>query len=356
MEDINPNTTIEDLKIFVNVLFNNYDFNKLDILTKIVKVIGNKKDNIEMFIAIISQKIYFKIKYNPNLYTDFEPIIIQFLNWQLKYKLSIQSYIIYTFQIVLAQNKISDNIKNILELIIKDREIKIDEVDLKSIYKILDYGLNEVIEILYQKLISKKEDGIYYYHFTRYFNHYDFFEDSLIASYITSYNNFKFLVDKALNYCSTPIKIIKDENGKKYEFKIHLDYFLNNAIKQEYIEQLFTELQENNDIKTIQILYIIVPVSATYLNVIVQNLNLLEDEVSEEDLMNYLRQVGKIKSWSRSHMQNSDLVLNEEALFQEIYNRVDSLSLQLKLKEELKYIEIRKRKEIEEDIAHLLDK
>jgi hypothetical protein len=55
-------------------------------------------------------------------------------------------------------------------------------------------------------------------------------------------------------------------------------------------------------------------------------------------------------------MQNSNLVLSEEALFTEIYKKVNSLSLQLKLKEELKYLEIQKRQELEEDIVHLLDK
>ena len=63
-----------------------------------------------------------------------------------------------------------------------------------------------------------------------------------------------------------------------------------------------------------------------------------------------------MKSWTRSHMQNSDLLLREEVLFTEIYKKVNSLSLQLKLKEELKYLEIQKRQELEEDIAHLLDK
>ena len=40
----------------------------------------------------------------------------------------------------------------------------------------------------------------------------------------------------------------------------------------------------------------------------------------------------------------------------EIHKKVNSLSLQLKLKEELKYLEIQKRQELEEDIVHLLDK
>lgn len=55
-------------------------------------------------------------------------------------------------------------------------------------------------------------------------------------------------------------------------------------------------------------------------------------------------------------MENSDLVLTEEALFMEIYNKIDSLPLQLKIKEELQYFEIQKREEIENDIACLLGK
>jgi hypothetical protein len=359
LENITYETIQEDIQIYINSALINYNQESINILQRIIDISQEKNANyINWLISIVSRDMYFKIKNNIDLYTDFEPIIIQFLNWQLKYKLPVQSYITHhiLYNNILPIDGISNEIKNILELIVRDEEIKIDEFKLKPIYEILGYGLNEVIEILYEKLISKTDDGTYRYHFTHYFGHYDFYEDLLIKSYINSHSDFRILVDKALKYCSTPIKIVEDENGKKHEFRIHLDYFLSHAITQEYIEQLFSELIKNNDIKTIQILYIIVPVSVTYLDIIVQNLNLLEDIVLEENLISYLKQVGKIKSSSRSYMQNSDLVLSEEALFQEIYNRIDSLYLQLKLKEELKYLKIQKRKEIEEDIAHLLDK
>jgi hypothetical protein len=55
-------------------------------------------------------------------------------------------------------------------------------------------------------------------------------------------------------------------------------------------------------------------------------------------------------------MQNSDLLLSEEKLFSKIYEQVNSLSLQLKIKEELKYLEMQKYQEIEYDISKLLDK
>jgi hypothetical protein len=90
--------------------------------------------------------------------------------------------------------------------------------------------------------------------------------------------------------------------------------------------------------------------------VIVKNLNLLEDFVSENDLMNYIREVGKVKMYSSPSMQNSPTLLKEEKLFNELKNNINSLSLQLKINEELKYIKIRKKQEIEEDIARLLDK
>ena len=97
-------------------------------------------------------------------------------------------------------------------------------------------------------------------------------------------------------------------------------------------ENLFNSFFEKNEIAQILFFYTIVPVNSTYLNIIIQNINLLEDAVAEEDLINYLKQVNKMKSWTRSHMQNSDLLLREEVLFTEIYKKVNSLSLQLKLK------------------------
>jgi len=293
--------------------------------------------------------MYFKIRENIELYHSFEPIIIQFLDWQLEYNFDIARYITHhiLYKTILPKGIISGEIIHRLEQIVRSNEIFIEEFDLKPIYKILGYGLNEVVEILYRKLVFKKEDGIYKHNFTHYFDHSNITEVLLIKSYVHSYEDFKSLVDKALNYCLVTVE---------YEFRIHLDYFLKYSVKQEYIEQLFDELVSDNDIEKIKSLYTIVPVSHDYMNVIISNLNLLQNEVDDKDLMDYLIQIDKIKSWSRSHMQNSDLVLSEEALFTEIYNNIDSLSLQLKIKEELKYIELRKREEIENDIASLLDK
>jgi hypothetical protein len=281
---------------------------------------------------------------------------LQFLQWQLKYNLNIKSYIAHPILYKTIDNKnISKDIKKILKKIVENSNIVINEFDLEPIYKILNYGLAKCIDILYNKLTILDENKKPIYVFTHYFESAKVSEAILLKSFIKSYDDFKILVKTVIKLYEKPVKFIGTD-GIEYEDYIHLDYFFKYTIKQEYIKELFDELIKKNDIDKISFFYTIVPVSSNYFDIIIQNLNLLEDVVSEEDLINYLRQVGNIKSSMRSHMQNSDLLLSEEKLFSKIYEQVNSLSLQLKIKEELKYLEMQKYQEIEYDKSKLLDK
>lgn len=354
INNITLNISNNELEIYINSIFKNFSLKKINILNKIIEVISAKeKENIEKFIFKISQNLYFTIQQEPELYKQLEHIILQLLQWQLQYSFNIESYIINVLQIVGREN-FSDEIRKILDSLIRNPTTNIDKYDLNSIYKLLGYGIEEITEILYQKLISKREDGTFRYRFNHFTDTSNIIETQLIKNYIKTYDDFKFLVDKALQYCSNPIEIVQDEHGKRDELKINLDYFFKNSIKKEYVKQLFNELLEKNDIEKIKVLYKIVPITMEYIDIIVQILNILDGIVSEEDLMNYLREVGKVKVYSKSHMQNSELLLKEEQLFKKIYERVDSLSLKLQLKEKLEDIETRKKQEIEEDISYLL--
>lgn len=357
IDSITTDTTNDELQIYINSIFKNFSVTNLGILNKIVEVISCKQqDAIRMFISIISQKLYFTISQNIELYKELEHIILQFLQWQYKYLFNIESYITHHILYETIDNKdISSEVKNVLELIVKSHEIYIDEFGLKPIYRILDYGLEECICILFNKLTILDENKKPIHIFTHYFDSRKISEVVLLKSFVKSYDDFKIVVNRVIDIYKHPIKFI-GADGNEHERFINLDYFFKHTVKQGYIIELFNEFIETKNIDKIKFFYTIVPVSSTYLNIIISNLNLLEDIVPEDDLMNYLIQVGKIKSWSRSHMQNSDLVLSEEALFTEIYKKVNSLHLQLKLKEELKCLEIQKRQELEEDIVHLLDK
>jgi hypothetical protein len=359
LDDISNNISNDDLKVYIDVIFKNFDESNLNILEKIVEVVGEKHpDEIRMFISIISQKLYFTLADNHYLYHKFEQVILKFLQWQLKYKFSIESYLTYHILSDIAKtNKITINqeIIEVLEKTIKDDEIKTDEFELKPIYGILDFGLNECINILYSKLTSLKENRNPKYVFIHYYDSDNISEVILLKSFLNSYKDFEILINKVWNLCSNPVSF-KEADGKNHKAYVNLDYFFKYTVSPKYINKIFNLFYENNDIEKIQFFYRIVPVSCKYINVIVKNLNLLEDFVSENDLMNYIREVGKVKMYSSPSMQNSPTLLKEEKLFNELKNNINSLSLQLKINEELKYIKIRKKQEIEEDIARLLDK
>ncbi len=360
VQEINSSISNENLRVLLNSIFYSKNFDKLDVLNKIVEIISNKEPKeIRMFIAIISQKIYFSLADNYKSYDGFEPILLQFLKWQQEYNFSNESYIMHhiLYDITKKYNlKISTDILDVLDQIIENDLISINEFELKPIYKILDYGLDEIIDNIHKKLISEKEDGTYKYYFTHYFDYNKVTEVLLIKSYIKSYDDFVQLVNRALMYCSTPVEIVTDEQGKEHELNINLDYFFKYAIRKEYIEEYFQELYSNQDIDRIKILYPIVPVSSEYIETIAKNLNLLDGIVDEDELINYLRELGKMKMYSGGNMQNSPELLAEEAVLENILEHIKSLSLQLKIKNELKYIGIRKREEIESDISHLLEK
>lgn len=354
VEDINSETPDKDLKIYISVLFKNFTLDKLDILYKIVDIIEKKEqDDIRVFIGIISQNIYFTLKNNIEYYPNFEPIIVRFLDWQIQYNFEVESYITqHILEEVKSSYGLSEAVKTRLVLIIQNENIYIQNFDLKAIYDLLEYGLAALLQILYNKLIFKDVNGVYRYYFYHYFDSDKITESHLIVDFIKNYEDFQFLINKTLEYYLGFTEYFED----KSECKINLDYFLKYAGKQEYLEEFFNELYEKNDIEKIKILYKIVPVSFEYFDIMIQNLKILDKHIPNDDLINYLTRVGKIKSYSSAPMENSPQLLEEEALLLEIHNNIDSLSLQLRIKEELKYISIRKKQEIERDIEYLLGK
>ena len=172
LNDITEETNQGDIRIYINASLKNYNENSLSILQKIIDISQNKDTKyIQEIIAIVSQDMYFKIRENIELYHSFEPIIIQFLDWQLQYNLDVESYIIHhiLYNLILPIDKVSIEVKNKLAQIVRKDNIVIREFDLKALYKILGYGLSEVIDILYNKLTSKDENQKPKYIFNHYF-------------------------------------------------------------------------------------------------------------------------------------------------------------------------------------------
>lgn len=358
VKNIDTDTSIDDLIIYINSVFKNYHTNRLDILNRIVEVVEAKdKSEVRRFIAIISQRMYFTIANNVDTFLDFEEIINKFLEWQLEYKFDVESYITFhILEVTKEKYEIPKSIKEKLDLIIQDNEIYIQEHDLKAIYKSLEYGLKELVEILYNKLISKKDDGKYRHYFSHYFDHDKITESLLIKEYVNTYEDFEYLINKTFEYYIGFTEFVTGADGQERAIKINLDYFLKYSVKKEYIEKFFNDLIAKNELEKIKIFYSIIPVSSNYLEIIIEIINLLSDYVDDNELINYITQVGKIKSYSRVPMTNSTELLSEDALLNKLCDGIESISLQLKIKSYLEYLEKMKQDEIENDIEFLLGK
>ncbi|MEV9545971.1 SMEK domain-containing protein [Aliarcobacter butzleri] len=353
--DINDDTSIEDLKIYEIIIFKNFNDDKILLLNKLVETIKKKSNEIlDQFINIISGDIYFQLQQNIALIDIFKKYILSILELKLKYKFHFESYLLYSLEIIKDSNKLDEDLKDLLFNMINDCEYSIDRHDLLNIYKLLDIGLDLLLDNIYKKLISKKEDGYYRYFFHLYMEHRELEEVKLLDDYVKSYDDFKIVTEKSYKFYNEFIEYSDDTRSR--EIRIDLDWFFKYIVNKDYLKKFFNELYVSEDIDKIKVFYKIVPISLDNIDLISKNMNLLSDKIDDIYLMNYLNQINKIKLYSRGHMQNSDMVLNEEKLFNELYNKVESFSLRIKIKEKIKNIDLEKRREIEEDIEKFMDR
>lgn len=353
--DITKNTSIDDLKIYTIIIFKDFDKSKIALLDKLLSVVESKDSNtLHMFINIIAGDIYFQLKYKENLVDVFAPYICKLLELQFKNNFEFESYLLFSLEIMKEQEKFGNDLKSLLLNIINDCKYRIKEHELEQIYKLMDIGLETLLDNIYKKLISKKDDGYYRYFFCNYMRYDGLTEVALISKFVKSYEDFKVVVEKVKRYYHEFVEYGDDKKTK--ELRIDLDWFFKYISKKEYLEEFFSELHKTNNIDQLRIFYKIVPISLEHVDLLIKNMNWLNGIVDEKELLAYLEQIGKIKSYSRGYMLNSPELLSEEELFNKLYDGIDSLSLRLQIKDRLKYLEIDKRREIESDIERLLDK
>lgn len=355
LESVQEDTTDEELEIYLNVLFSKFCIENVPIIKKIILNLNEKSFNqINRFSEIIAGDLYFLIRDKFELHPLFQDSIKELLELLLKHNLELGSYHILLLEIYKEAGTLSKELYAITKKFIESPNIKISEHDLGNLYKLLDLHLEDLLANLYKKLIYKKSDGHYKYTFSHYFGSTDVSESYLINKYVHSYEDFKTLVARTMDYYKS-FSEYRDET-KSREIKIDLDWFLKSTQEENYIKQLFYELMQVDNREDITILYKIVPISLTYKELIVQMIDFLSGHIPDDDIMNYLNQVNKIKSYSRGLMSNSSALLEEENIFEYLSTHLQSYSLKMKIRESLKYIALEKRREIESDIEHLLDK
>ena len=367
-EDINPSATYQDIFHLIRISFidkNNMVKNLntiLDILE--TSAMDNKGSLIENILSNISNKHSYQDKICE--------IICRCL--ELLYKIRQAPSLTLFLWILpsLKENNINMfyKIKNILMCFIKDTFIVMKDYELKELYKSIDYELKDILEILHQKLTFKKSNG----HFLN-----DFWnlmskdtvapnETRLIGEFLSSYDDFCFLCNKAYEYCKETIAY-KDmtelvnkhseyagkwENNKK-PLRIDPEYFIDTR-NESYVKNYFSHLINKKDVEKLKILYRAIPIENKYTDIIAKILDILiDDKIDIQDISEYLQRVNKIKSYSRGFLSNSEEILQEKEFFKDLRERVKDCALKNEIDGILSSLAYTIKMEIEHDKERFFD-
>jgi hypothetical protein len=355
MKALHEGCTNGELSIYVTEIFDKYNTSKMPLLRKIIALSQTRDLTfLRNIITSISQKVFFKLKHDnfDNYQVDFEPLLADLMDILYEFSFEFESYIIYALEAYKDRNEISPRLRKKIIRAIERVDVNIEDYELKHLYDIVDFGLKKNLEIIYKKLTSKKEDGHYRYYFSYYMPHKEISDIHLIEKFIKSYEDFAFLLDKSFEYYNEFIEYYED-NTTKREIRIDLNWFLKHIMTNEYTGRYFDYLYVTSCKEKIAVFYKYVPISRDNLDLIAKNINYLHSFISEDKIIEYLTGVNQIKTYSSAPMENSSELLEEELFFIELSDKIDDLSLNLRIKKELEYIAIRKREEIERDIEFL---
>ena len=367
-EDINPNATHQDIFHLIRISFidkNNVVKNLHTILDIIeTSIMDNKGSLVENILSNISNEHTYQDKICNIIYRCLE------LLYKIKQAPSLTLFLWILPS--LKENNINMfyKIKNILICFIKDTFIVMKDYELKELYKSIDYELKDILEILHQKLTFKKSDGYFLNSFSNLISKDTAKpnETKLIGEFISSYDDFRFLCNKAYEYCKKTISYIdmtelvnkhpeyagKWENNKK-PLRIDPEYFIGTS-NESYVKNYFSHLIDKKDVEKLKILYRAIPIENKYTDIIAKILDILIDnKIDIQDISEYLQRVNKIKSYSRGFLSNSEEILQEKEFFKDLRERVKDCALKNEIDDILSSLAYTIKMEIEHDKERFFD-
>lgn len=367
-EDINPSATHQDIFHLIRISFidkNNMVKNLHTILDIIeISAMDNKGSLVENILSNIS---------NEHIYQDkICNIIYRCLELLYKIKQAPSLTLFLWILPSLKENNIDMfyKIKNILVQFIKNPYLIMEDYELEELYKVIEYKLKDILEILHQKLTFKKSDGYFLNYFSNLISKDTAKpnETKLIGKFISSYDDFYFLCNKAYEYCKETISYTdmtelvnkypeytgKWENNKK-PLRIDPEYFIDTR-NESYVKNYFSHLIDKKDMEKLKILYRAIPIENKYTDIIAKILDILIDnKIDIQDISEYLQRVNKIKSYSRGFLSNSKEILQEKEFFKRLRERVKDFALKNEIDDILSSLAYKIKMEIEHDKESFFD-
>jgi hypothetical protein len=284
VDNINESCALDDLKTYVEVSFKSNNISLYKNLLMIFK--KNEKENILWFINTSFSHFHRIIKNDTelNLYRHY---IHELLDLIIQYRFTPSIFLVFILENLEKNNIPFEDIKRKIEKIIyipsnqeNLEEIQIDERNLKIIFNILNYILEDLVARIFLKIC--KID------FTWYDDNHKIKECYLIKDYIKGYTDYKSFVYLVINeYSNNFTYIYNNDDGSSESYKLNINYFFC-GLKNEYFEQFIRELIENNNKSDLRVMLQSIPIKVKYMELLVEVLNFLENDIEDKEIIDLL--------------------------------------------------------------------
>lgn len=284
INSIDETSDLKDLKRYVDISFKSKNISLYKKLFEIFKI--QSKENIQWFEDTSFMHIYTIIKDDITMFNIYRIYIHELLNLIIEHRFTPSIYLIFILEILKENNLNFELLKNKIKKILyipyegEMEEIRFNnEHDLKILFNLLNYSLDDIFARIYWKLYFKRM-------FNLYSEEHDILECKLIKDYINSYEDYKKFILLVFDYYKNFAITFKNEESSK-EYKIDINYFFT-GLKNEYFTKYIKELIESNNKYELLVLLNIIPIKSNYKELIVEVLNYLENELSSEEVITIL--------------------------------------------------------------------
>lgn len=354
VDDINESCALGDLKRYVEVSFKSNDISLYKKLLMIFK--KKEKENISWFIETSFSHFHRIIKNDIelNLYRHY---IHELLDLMVQYRFTPSIFLVFILENLEKNNVPFEDIKRKIKRVVyipsnqEDlEEIQIDEHNLKKIFDILNYTLEDLIARIFLK--------IYKIDFTRYNDNHKIKECYLIKDYIKNYTDYKKFVRLVIDeYYNNFTYVYNNDDGSSENYKLNINYFFC-GLKNEYFEQYIRDLIENNNKSDLIAMLQTIPIKAKYKELLVDVLNFLDDDIEDKEIIAllikkripgnvYVDLLNEDRTPSLGNFTTFDFIYkeisNQENVFTYMYENLSNINIVSDIEEILTEIEQTKK-------------
>lgn len=266
---------------------NSFKSKNIELYQKLLTIFKKKeKESILWFINISFTNIYFAIK-NDSVFNTYRPYIHELLDLIIKYRITPPIYLTFILEYLEKNNISFELVKDKLRKIVyipsykEDlEEIKISKEDLEKLFHFLDYKIEDIFARVFLKIFAKVI-------FFNYKKEHNIQECYLIQDYVKDYEDYKEFISLVLDYYNNFTYTEANEEEVLIDYKIDINYFFN-GLKKEYFKRYLNELIENNNKEEILVLINVIPIKAKYKELLVNTLNFLDTNISNEEIITLL--------------------------------------------------------------------